>query len=155
MNLINEKYEKIENMGSKYYFYYDFKEQDFFISKEIAWYELCTDVYTLKIGNNTVDVPFNYNIVIGDFDGGLDIIKPTEILGRDFEAFVFNRTLEEGSWRLEEMKVVGMKEDVKLIYPINTKGGAYPICLGENKSIIISHVDVYTHLKRMDFSDII
>ena len=157
MKLINESYGEIESLEdntiTNLFWHYDISKKDFFIMTCKVWYNITSDVYLIKIGNHTIRVPYNYYILIGDYDGGLDCITPEEIVGRDFQAFTFSNTLEDESWTLDEIKIVGYEEDVTFVSPFIK--GLYPILISDNRAIMISSTDMYQKIKDFTFSDIL
>lgn len=125
--------------------------RDYFTHFCIDWYEAKMQAYTIDIDGSLITIPSNYQIVIGDFHGGLDVIKPEEAIGREFDAIVFHKDFVPDSWQLRPMSVVNVSEKTFV-----TPRSAYPIPLGisENKAILTSERDIYAQLKYLTFGDI-
>lgn len=164
MYILDQDYKPIENIDEKakidYHFWvFDRREikgeyvDDFYLKCCNFWFTMKADAYRLQVGKDEVVLPANYFMLIADISGGLDAIKPDEIVGRDFDVLMFNRTLDEGSWTLEPVKVIGFEEDYSYVYPeINSP---FPVLVGENSAIMISQSDMYKKVKDLAFADII
>lgn len=158
MKLINQYYEAITeeqvlNEKETMFWEYNINETDFFLKSSLKWYNLKTDVYVLKILEELIYVPANYYIIIGDYDKGLDTIKPLEIVGREFSVLTFSAQLKSNSWELHDLEPVGYEEDYNFVLP-DVKA-PFPIIVTEKKAILISEKDVYNRLKYLTFSDIL
>jgi hypothetical protein len=156
-NYIHDNYELIsdvtnESEGQRIWVY-DIDERDFFFREVNNWFDLKADAYVLQIEDATFYVPLSYYILIGDYDVGLDVITPAEIVGRKFEAFVFNKNLEPDSWALDDIRVVGYDNNHSFILP-DIKG-LVPVAISNKKAIMICEKDVYNKLKNLSFADII
>ena len=157
MKLIDENYNEITTMSdtrvANLFWHYDIEHKDFFIRTCPVWYNITSDAYKVKIGKDIISIPYNYYILIGDFDGGLDCISPDEIIGREFQAFTFANNLEDESWILEDIKIVGYEEDVVFVTPFVK--GFFPILTSDKRAILVSSTDMYMKIKDMTFSDIL
>lgn len=154
MRFINEHNKPIEDIKAANHFWiYNIVDHDFYLNTPMFYHELRTDAYVLEISKNKIIVPSTYFIVIADFDGRLDNISSDEIVGREFQAFVFNTLLDYDSWRLEDIKVVDFIPEHEFVLPnISTP---FPVAISDTHAIMLSEKDVYTRLKNMTFSDII
>lgn len=156
MKLLNQNYQILEPRQiteNTAFWTFNLTKKDFFLKTTTKWYDFRTDAYHLEIAGNTIKVPNNYYILIGDYDVGLDTIKPEEIVGREFEAFVFNNDFEENSWTLESIKIVGYEENTSFIIP-NVRF-PIPIAISPRKCIIVSQKEMYNRIKYMTFPDIV
>jgi len=156
MKFIDNNYKEIylsDITNDTLYWTYNINEKDFFLKSSKDWYELKSDAYILNIGGAIINIPANFYIIIGDYDGGLDTITPVEIVGREFEAFSFSSNLEVDSWQLEPIHVVGYKESVEFIIPeFKTP---IPILTSAKRAILVSEKEVWNKIKHITFSDII
>lgn len=154
MKFINEYNKPIDDiMKSNHYWTYNIEDKDFYLNTPVFYNDLNTDAYVIEIGNNKVTIPSNFFVVIADFDGRLDNITPDEIIGREFQAFIFNTLLDYDSWRLEDMNVIDYIEDYEFVLPnISTP---FPVAISDEHAIMLSERDIYSKLKKMTFSDIL
>jgi len=157
MMLINDNYKKIKNLNecreTQMFWLFDLDEKDFFLKTVQTWYSLKSDAYVLSIGKYELEIPTNYYLLIGDYDAGLDCIPPDEIVGRDFQAFVFSNDFEQDSWELMDIKRKGYKHDREFELPFTKK--PFPVMIDDNKAVLISSTDMYSKIKNLGFSDFI
>lgn len=159
MNLINEKYEGIiksdySNRNKNQMFWvYNPIEEDFFLKTCLIWQNIKTDTYEVKIGDDVISLPFNYYIIIGDYDSGLDCICPEEITGRNFQAFTFSNNIDENSWILKDIKIVGVKEDIDFVIPFVK--GIFPVLLSDKRAVLVASSDCYNKIKDISMADLI
>jgi hypothetical protein len=155
MNLIDENSKVVDKNdkgnSENLFWVYDLNETDFFLKKTDKWINLSTDSYVINIKGNEIEIPVNYYIIIGDYDGGLDTIRLSEIVGRPFDAFVLDTSLKKGSWSLENISIVGYKQNSNFIIP--SIRALYLISISDKKCIIISEKEIYNKLKHLSFSD--
>ena len=151
MILLNEKYEQIKDIKESQLFWIydvdetDIKERDFYLKSVTLWQNVISDAYELTIGDGKTWIPFNYHILIGDYDSGLDCLTPDEILGRSFQAVSFSNELDETTSGLTDMKVTGYKKD--MVFSVPYIKAVYPISIGGNKVILVSPKDFYNKIK--------
>jgi len=156
MHLIDENYGKIEefeNNKNKLFWTFDIEQCDFFLKSCLLWQNITSDAYTLQIGNGTVTLPYNYYIVIGDYDSGFDCITPEEIMGREFDVFTFANDLHEGSHMLEPLQVTGYNEDIVFILPFVKS--VFPIMISNTRAMFIINKDSYNKFKELSISEIL
>lgn len=160
MYLLNERYEPITaidqntlNVGEHYYWEYDFNMSDFYLTTSLAWYNLKQPTYQLKIGNALLELPEDFFFLIGDVGVGLDSLKPEEMVGRGFDAFVFDRKIKTNSWSLQEVNVIGYKEESELVFP-RTKNPVV-VGVGDRYAMLVSEINMYTKIKNKGFNDIV
>lgn len=153
MILIDEKYKGISSFRDHHaqlFWTYDFSKDDdstldFFLKSCLLWQNVVSDAYQIKVGDDTVWLPYNYFFLLGDFDSGLDCIAPKEILNRPFQAVTFSNTLEEQSMILKDIKIVGYEHDMSFVIPFEK--GIFPILVGDNRVILVSAKDFYNKIK--------
>jgi hypothetical protein len=160
MKLINEKYKSIINEDYvdkneiPMFWVYDPDKADFFIKTCLLWQNIKTDTYKIKIGKDVISIPYNYHIIIGDYDGGLDCISPEEIVGRKFQAFTFSNDIDENSWILDDLRIVGVEQDIDFLVPFVK--GIFPILLSDKRAILVSSIgDCYNKIKNISVADLI
>ena len=157
MNLLNKNYkptnsENIRIKGDEFW-YFDIESKDFFLKTTLDWFDLKTDAYVIEVSGKRISIPTNYYMIIGDYDGGLDSIAPFEIIGRQFDLFIYNTTLEANSWSFEPLKIVGYEKNVNFTLP-NIKH-LISISISDTKAIFVSEKDMYNKIKTLSFTDII
>lgn len=148
MWLINENYKKVDDTLSnehKYFWIYDCEQRDFFLQTSIMWFSLKTDCYILSVGGKEVIVPFNFPIMIGDYDAGLDTIKAEEIVGRPFDVVVLDNTLDHTSLELLPVEVIGYKQSVDFLLPQSKH--PFPVLISDSRAILIGQQDYYQKIK--------
>jgi hypothetical protein len=152
MILLDEKYKGItsyKDHHAQLFWTYDFskddsKTLDFFLKSCLLWQNVISDAYQLKIGEDTVWMPFNYYFLLGDFDSGLDCISPQEIMNRPFQAVTFADNLEESTMILKDINIVGYEENRTFVIPYER--GIFPVLVGK-RVILISGKDFYNKIK--------
>lgn len=154
MKLIDEKYQSVTKYTTEQLFWiYDFKQHDFFLKNCLLWHNIRSDAYIIEIGRGILTIPFNYFMMIGDYDGGLDFISPEEVVGREFQAFTFSMNFSESSWDLTRLKIVGYEEDQNFVLPFIKY--PFPVSIGNNSAVLVSNSDLYNKLKETSFNDIL
>lgn len=158
MHLIDEYYQKIEvsdnkNNKDKMFWTFDVDANDFFLKSCLYWQSVISDAYTLSIGTGTLTLPYNYYIVIGDYDSGFDCITPEEIMGREFDVYTFSNDMSEGSNMLEPVSVIGYEEDVSFVLPFVKS--IFPVMISDKRSMFIINKDSYNSFKTLSISDIL
>jgi len=142
MHLLDENYERIEtfdNNKAKLFWTFDIDSCDFFLKSCLLWQSITSDAYVLSVGNGSVMIPYNYYIVIGDYDSGFDCITPEEIMGREFDAYTFSNDLNEGSHMLEPINVTDYVEDAVFVLPFVKS--VFPTTISDKRSMFIINKD--------------
>lgn len=157
MNLINEKMNalyinKDEGCASNHIWYYSTEHKDFFLSDIFTWSSIKSNGYVIEVDGKQSVVPEHFFVALGDYDIGLDSMQFAEIMGREFEVFTFNRQLDEDSWLLKPMRIVGYEEDYLFYYPYFDH--MFPIVVGQ-LAILVSSKDMYNRVKRLSFGDFV
>ena len=156
MHLIDESYKKIEtfdNTKAKLFWTFDTEVSDFFLKSCLLWQNVTSDAYTISVGKGSVSLPYNYYIVIGDYDSGFDCITPEEIMGREFDAYTFSSEMNEGSNMLEPIHVTGYEEDVVFVLPFVKS--VFPIMISEDRAMFIINKDSYNKFKDLSISEVL
>ena len=157
MYLIDDSYNKIETFEQtvkQRFWIYDITKNDFFVKTCMLWQNITSASYHVQFGNRgSIWIPYNYHIIIGDYEQGLDSITMEELMGRDFQAFTFAKELEVGTMNLEDIKIIGYDENKDYTLPfIKT---TYPILINDDTCILISANDCYNRIKHNCISDIL
>lgn len=134
------------------FFIYKLSERDFITRPPFGIECIVTDVMVLDIGGMVVRLPENMHLLIGDFDGGLDVIRLDELIGRDFDAVVVNADFAEDSMQLMPIRVIGVERHEVRTPMVHSP---YPVALGDNKAILVSTTDIYSDVSKLAFSDIV
>jgi len=158
MKFLNEMHEPIADIkgsASKLFWVYEPEEgrRDFFLKRYHTWYCLKGETYLVEIDKHVVPVPANFFMVIGDYDGGFDVVTPSEIVGREFEVLTFHPSLEEDSWGLRPVRIVGYEEEHETLIPFTKK--PLPVSVSQDLAIMVSQTDIYYKIKNLDFGDIV
>ena len=156
MQFLNENYTPIPDIISndeKLFWLYDLTKRDFFLRHYFSWHVLKSETYLLEIDHHVVRLPASFFMVIGDYDGGLDLVKPEEIVGRSFDVLTFKPDFTEDSWLLEPVRVIGYEDEHEFQIPFTNH--PLPILISDTKAILVSANDVYNKIKNMSFADII
>lgn len=156
MKLLNVNYEPFENDEGdidQMFWVYDTNMKDFMLRDCNVWFNVKSDAYLIDIDGCKIAIPETYSLIIGDIDAGIDVITPAEIVGREFDVLTINNTLEEGSWMLSPMTVIGFEPDVDIVFPY-TKFPV-PVAISDTKVVLISSDDCYNKVKKLDFADFV
>ena len=157
MNLINEIYQplyinKDAGVSSNHIWYYSTEAKDFFLSDIFTWSNITSNGYIIEIEGHRAVVPEHFFVAVGDYDIGMDSLQFAEILGREFDVYTMKSDLEEDSWLMKPMKIVGYEEDYLFYYPFFDH--MFPIIIGD-LAIMVSSKDMYNRIKRLSFSDFV
>lgn len=156
MYLIDENYTKIETFDdtkSKLFWTFDTEVSDFFLKSCLLWQNVTSDAYTISVGKGVVTLPYNYYIVIADYDSGFDCITPEEIMGRDFDAYTFSNDMAEGTNLLEPIGVTGYDEDVVFVLPFVKS--IFPVMISDSRAMFIINKDSYNKFKDLSISEVL
>lgn len=113
----------------------DPKDPDYFFIPLIFLESFNSPALVLKIGNSTIKMPIDWQLLIGEPDlGDLEVVPLTSINDRGFSVFTFNPL---GSFRPEfqPVEVVDIYQDVKWYFPKLKPGQmlAVPLDTGTEK----------------------
>lgn len=144
----------LEQDGKPYWYWiYDPETEDFHLKLCHLSYHLTTEAYKISIGGKEVMIPSDYNLAISSEEGDIDWIRPTEIVGRDFDALVITRTLTQGIFSMEAIKTVGFEPEYQYVLPFTKH--ILPIAIGDNKAILVAEADIYNRYPHLHVSDIV
>lgn len=159
MHLIDHDFQPIlrPEVGKTYADYpfweYNPLKKRFILVRLDAWSMIQSPGYHVAIGKHKITIPVNHYVLIGDVDAGIDFIKMDEILSREFDVLTFSQNLEDDSWGLEPLKVLGYTEEMTLPYPQTKKPVA--VHLGGERAIMVTTVDQYSKMGTLSFNDIV
>jgi len=109
----------------------DPKDPDYFFIPLIFMESFNSPALVLRIGNNIVKMPVDWQILIGEPDlGDLEVVPLTSINDRGFSVFTFNPI---SSYRpeFEPVEVVDIYQDVKWYFPKLKPGQMLAVPLSE------------------------
>jgi len=111
------------------------QEPDFFYMPLIFLESFNSPAILLRIGNNEVQMPLDWSMVVGDKDCGLDpeVLPLTSINERGFDAFIFNPL---SGFRAEYMpiEIINIYQDVRWYFPKMKNGQLLTVPLSEQQS---------------------
>ena len=152
---IDENYNKIDNLNDVLqldqinFWTFNVDKKDFFLLNSNNWLNIRSESYKISISGNESYIPADYFVIIGDYDKGLDLISPKELVGREFEAVCFDSIL--GRVKLSNFNITGYNESVRFSFPV-FGNNLLPVKIG-NKIILLSNKNIYTRLKKLTLSD--
>jgi len=152
LNFINEYYGNVKKGGDCFWIF-DIQKDDFFLKSKQANKKLTASSYQITIEDSSIWIPYNFFIMIGDYDKGLDCVIPDEIMGRKFNAIVLSNTLDESTYQIKEMKVTDYRHT--MIYDMPFVNTVFPVMLSDSSVIMISQNDMYNKLKNMTIGKLI
>lgn len=138
---------------NRYYYEYDPKKNDIFLIKAgPMWYKTPKiRWYTLTIGNKNVSLPEHFYVMVGDIlTSEVDWVRVDETFHRELSTYVYNSDLTPSTWVQEEMTCIHIDSDLHEAQLPFTKN-VLPVMLGDNKAILVSEKDMYTHTKHHPF----
>lgn len=117
----------------------DPKDPDYFFIPLIFLESFNAPALVLKIGNTTIKMPIDWQLLIGEKDlGDLEVVPLTSINDRGFSAFAFNPI---SSFRPEffPVEVIDIYQDVKWYFPKLKPGQllAVPLETGTSKPLCV------------------
>ena len=133
----------------------DPKNPDFFFIPLIFLESFSAPAMVLRIGNNEITIPVDWNIAVGCSESGTDIeILPlTSINDRGFEVFLFN-PLSSYKFEFAHFEVVNFYSEVKWYFPKMKNGQllSVPITEGENPLCAYFVKDISRQCELIDYS---
>ena len=149
--VIGEYGDKVKEATMQPIHVFDLEKKEYFPYLASSWSKLKTTLYTIDIDGHTIHIPRDYHILIGDLDGGIDVIKPDELIGREFDALVFHKHFVPDFWQLLPMRVVDIQEGT--IELPNVKKSPFPVVLSDKTALLVSESDIYSDIRTFSFSD--
>jgi hypothetical protein len=109
----------------------DPKDPDYFFIPLIFMESFNSPALVLRIGNNIVKMPVDWQILIGEPDlGDLEVVPLTSINDRGFSVFTFN-PLSSYRPEFQPVEVVDIYQDVKWYFPKLKPGQMLTVPLSE------------------------
>lgn len=110
-------------------------EPDFFFIPLIFLESFNAPAVVLKIGENEIQMPLDWSILVGCRESGndMEVIPLTSLTDRGFDSFVFN-PLGNFKFHFDSIEILNIYMDVKWYFPKMRNGQllAIPLCEGEN-----------------------
>jgi len=114
------------------------KSPDYFFMPLIFLESFNSPALVLKIGNSTLKMPVDWQILIGEPDiGDLEVVPLTSVNDRGFSAFAFN-PIANFRPKFEKIEILDVYQDVKWYFPklknnhllaVPLEDGAQPMCV--------------------------
>jgi len=136
--------------------YSDPKNPDYFFIPLIFLESFNSPALVLRIGNNLVKMPVDWQVLIGESDfGDLEVIPLTSINDRGFSAYTFN-PLTSFKPEFHPVEIVDIYQDVKWYFPKLRPGQmlAVPINDGEQPMCAYFVKDISRQSEVVDYSKI-
>lgn len=124
--------EQIEDLKYCVFDMTDLNQPDYYYSPLFFIESFNAPAIVLKIGDNVVNMPMDWQIVIGEKEfGDLEVVPLTSINGRRFNAFVINPF---SSFRPDfyEIEIVDIYQDVRWYFPKLKPNQFLTVPLAEN-----------------------
>ena len=134
----------------------DPKDPDYFFIPLIFMESFNSPALVLKIGNNIIKMPVDWQVLIGEPDlGDLEVVPLTSINDRGFSAYTFNPI---SSYRPEfqPVEVVDIYQDVKWYFPKLKPGQMLAVPLSENDQSMCAYFvkDISRQSEVVDYSKV-
>jgi len=134
----------------------DPKDPDYFFIPLIFMESFNSPALVLRIGNNIVKMPVDWQVLIGEPDlGDLEVVPLTSINDRGFSAYTFNPI---SSYRPEfqPVEVVDIYQDVKWYFPKLKPGQMLAVPLSENDQSMCAYFvkDISRQSEVVDYSKV-
>ena len=111
----------------------DPKNPDYFFIPLIFLESFNSPALVLRIGNNIVKMPVDWQVLIGEPDfGDLEVIPLTRLNDRSFKAFTFN-PLSSSMPSYESIQILDVYQDVKWYFPKLRSGQMLAIPLNDSE----------------------
>jgi hypothetical protein len=112
----------------------DPRDPDYFFIPLVFLETFNDPALVLKIGNNVIKMPYNWQILIGEPDfGDLEVIPLTRLNDRNFKAFTFN-PIGGLMPRYEIIQILDVYQDVKWYFPKLKNGQILAVPLTDSKN---------------------
>jgi len=110
----------------------DPKDPDYFFIPLIFMESFNSPALVLKIGNNIIKMPVDWQVLIGEPDlGDLEVVPLTSINDRGFSVFTFN-PISSYRPQFDPIEIVDIYQDVKWYFPKLKPGQMLAVPLSEN-----------------------
>lgn len=134
----------------------DSKNPDFFFIPLIFLESFNSPALVLRIGNNVIKMPADWQILIGEEDAGdLEVLPLTSINDRGFSAYTFN-PIDGYRPEFVPVEIVNVYQDVKWYFPKLRPGQllAVPLRAGDNPPCAFFVNDISRQSEVVDFGKI-
>ena len=112
----------------------DPRDPDYFFIPLVFLETFNDPALVLKIGNHTIKMPYNWQLLIGEPDfGDLEVIPLTRLNDRNFKAFTFN-PIAGLMPRYETIQILDVYQDVKWYFPKLKNGQILAVPLDDSKN---------------------
>lgn len=114
---LNEIPDEVEDLRFAVLDNSDPKNPDYFFIPLIFLESFNSPALVLKIGNNIIKMPVEWNILIGESEmGDLEVVPLTSINDRGFSVFCFN-PITSFRPKFEQVEIIDIYQDVKWYFP--------------------------------------
>lgn len=111
----------------------DPRDPDYFFIPLVFLETFNDPALVLRIGKNTIKMPYNWQLLIGEPDfGDLEVIPLTRLNDRSFKAFTFN-PLSSSMPSYESIQILDVYQDVKWYFPKLRSGQMLAIPLNDSE----------------------
>ena len=134
----------------------DPKDPDYFYIPLIFLESFNSPALVLRIGNNTIRMPVDWQILIGEPDfGDLEVVPLTSINDRGFNVFTFN-PLTSYMPEFHPVEIVDIYQDVKWYFPKLKPGQllAIPLTEGEKPMCAFFIKDISRQSEVVDYGKV-
>jgi hypothetical protein len=131
----------------------DPKEPDYFFIPLIFLESFNSPALVLKVGDNTIKMPVDWQVLIGEHDlGDLEVVPLTSINDRGFNVFCFN-PLSSFKPEFHGIEIVDIYQDVKWYFPKLKPGQmlAIPLTIGSKPMCAYFIKDVSRQSEVVDY----
>lgn len=136
----------------------DPKEPDFFFVPLIFVESFSSPAMVLEINGREIMMPIDWNIAVGDSEGGndLEVLPLTSINDRGFEAFLFN-PLSSFKCDFGDIKITNFYNDVKWYFPKMRNGQllSVPITEGDDPLCAFFVKDISRQCELIDYTSLL
>lgn len=134
----------------------DPKDPDYFYIPLIFLESFNSPALVLRIGNNTIRMPVDWQLLIGEPDfGDLEVVPLTSINDRGFNVFTFN-PLQSFKPEFHPVEIVDIYQDVKWYFPKLKPGQllAVPLTEGDNPMCAFFIKDISRQSEVIDYGKV-
>jgi len=134
----------------------DPKDPDYFYIPLIFLESFNSPALVLRIGDNTIRMPVDWQLLIGEPDfGDLEVVPLTSINDRGFNVFTFN-PLQSFKPEFHPVEIVDIYQDVKWYFPKLKPGQllAVPLTEGDNPMCAFFIKDISRQSEVIDYGKV-
>ena len=151
---MNEIPDEVEDLRFCVFDNSDPKDPDYFFIPLIFLESFNSPALVLKIGNNTIRMPVDWQVLIGEPDlGDLEVVPLASINDRGFSVFTFN-PLTSFRPEFQPIEIVDIYQDVKWYFPKLKPGQmlAVPVTIGKEPFCAYFVKDVSRQSEVVDYA---